>query len=141
MAQGTVHAKWVEGELFVGADRNGRTILIGNTNGREPTWGGSKPSDLLMLGLISCSGFDVVDILAKQHQQLTGFEISATGDQNDEPPYAFTQISVEYVLRGKNLNAALIQRAVDLSENKYCSVMATVRPGCAISTHFRIEEA
>jgi putative redox protein len=141
MAQGTVHAKWVEGELFVGADRNGRAILIGNAMGREPAWSGSKPSDLLLLGLIGCSGYDMVDILAKQHQQLTGLEISAAGDQSDEPPFAFSLIHVEYVLRGKELNDALVRRAVDLSENKYCSVMATVRPGCAITTHYRIEEA
>jgi putative redox protein len=139
MAQGTVHAKWIEGELFVGADRNGRSILIGNSNARQPAWGGIKPSDLLLLGLIGCSGYDIVDILAKQHQQLAVLEISATGHQSDDPPYAFTQITVEYFLRGKDLNEALVQRAVDLSENKYCSVMATVRPGCAITTRFRIE--
>ena len=139
MARGTVHAKWIEGELFVGADRNGRSILIGNSNGRQPAWSGSKPSDLLLLGLIGCTGYDMVDILAKQHQQLAGLEISATADQSDDPPYAFALIDVEYVLRGKDLNEALVRRAVDLSESKYCSVMATVRPGCAITTHFRIE--
>ena len=126
--------------MFVGADRNGRPILIGNSKTREPAWSGVKPSDLVMLGMITCSGYDVVDILGKQHQQLTSFDISATGDQRDEPPYAFTMIHIEYVVRGKNLNEALVQRAVNLSENKYCSVIATVRPGCAITTHYRIEE-
>ena len=141
MAQGTVHAKWVEGDLFVGADRNGRPLLIGHDNQREPAWNAVKPSDLLMLGMITCSGLDVVDILAKQHQHLSDFEILATGDQSDEPPYAFSKIQIEYVLRGDHLNPALVQRAVDLSENKYCSVMATVRPGCEVTTHYRIEES
>jgi putative redox protein len=139
MAQGTVRAKWVEGRLFAGADRNGRPILIGNSKSREPTWNGVKPLDLLMLGMITSSGVDVVEILERQSQDLTGFEMSATGDQNDEPPYAFTRIRIEYVLRGHNLNEAIVKRAVEFSENKYCSIMATVRPSCEITTHFRIE--
>ena len=141
MAQGSVHAKWIEGDLFVGADRNGRPLLIGHDNQREPAWNAVKPSDLLMLGMITCSGLDVVDILAKQHQQLSDFQISATGDQSDEPPYAFSRIQIEYIFRGDHLNPALVQRAVELSENKYCSVMATVRPSCEITTHYRIEES
>ena len=115
--------------------------MIGHDNQREPAWNAVKPSDLLMLGMITCSGLDVVDILAKQHQQLSDFQISATGDQSDEPPYAFSRIQIEYIFRGDHLNPALVQRAVELSENKYCSVMATVRPSCEITTHYRIEES
>jgi len=141
MAQGKVYAKWVEGDMFIGADRYGNPIPIGAATGRDPKWTGVKPSDLLMIGMICCSGYDVVTILQKQRQQLTGFEVSAIGDQDDDPPYVFTKIEIEYIFRGRNLNEAFIQRAIDLSENQYCSVMATIRPNVQITTHYRIEEA
>lgn len=141
MAQGTVTAKWVEGGMFVGVDSRGHPMVVGVSDDHGSKWLGAKASDLLLLGVATCSGVDVADILRKQRQPLTTLEVQVTGNQEDDPPWKFTKIQIEYLIRGKNLNEALVQRAVELSEEKYCSVLATLRPSVEITTHYRIEEA
>lgn len=140
MAQGTVTAKWVEGGMFVGVDSRGYPIVVGISNDHGSKWMGAKASDLLLLGVATCSGVDVADILRKQRQPLTTLEVQVTGNQDDEPPWKFTKIHIEYLVRGKNLNEALVKRAIELSEEKYCSVIASVRPHVDITTQYRIEE-
>ena len=141
MAQGTVTAKWVEGGMFVGVDSRGFPMVVGVSDDHGSKWLGAKASDLLLLGIATCSGVDVADILRKQRQLLTTLEVKVTGNQDDDPPWKFTKIQIEYLIRGKNLNAALVKQAVALSEEKYCSVLATLRPSVEITTHYRIEEA
>ncbi len=141
MSSGTVEIRWVEGEFFVGQDRYGNTLTIGSTPGREPEWKGIKPADLLMLGLVGCSGYDVVTILQKQRQKITGIAIRATGEQLDVEPYTFTKIHVEYVVRGSNINRDFVARAIELSEQKYCSVYNTLKNAIKLSNNFVIEEA
>lgn len=141
MAQGTVIAKWVEGGMFVGVDSRGYPLVVGVSNDHGSKWLGAKASDLLLLGVATCSGVDVADILRKQRQPIASLEISVTGDQADDPPWKFTKLHIEYVVRGKNLNEDLVKRAIELSEEKYCSVIATVRPSVEISTCYRIEDA
>ncbi len=141
MATATVSARWIEGGLFAGVDSRGTPLVIGKSDQHEPAWLGVKASDLLLLGVATCSGHDVAEILQKQRQALSGIEISVTGLQNDDAPWAFTHITIEYVVRGKSINAEFVRRAIDLSENKYCSVIATIRPGAQIITRHRIEEA
>ncbi len=141
MVQAIVHVKWIEGGLFTGIDSRGTPLTIGKSAGHEPAWLGVKASDLLLLGVAGCSGHDVAEILHKQRQAITSLEINVTGEQDADPPWKFNTIAIEYVIRGRQLNETLIQRAIDLSENKYCSVLATVRPGAQIKTQYRIEEA
>jgi len=140
MSQGTVQIRWVDSEFFVGQDRYGNSITIGSAPNHDPEWKGVKPSDLLLLSLIGCSGYDVVTILQKQRQPISGITISATGEQLDTEPFTFTKIHIDYLIRGKNLSEAFVKRAIELSEEKYCSVMATLRPSVEISSHYRIEE-
>jgi putative redox protein len=122
-------------------DRYGNTLTIGSTPGRDPEWKGIKPADLLMLGLIGCSGYDLVTILQKQRQKITGVAIRATGDQLDDEPFSFIKIHVEYLLRGSNLNRDFVARAIELSEQKYCSVYNTLKNTVQLSSTFKIEEA
>ena len=136
----TVKAKWINGELFVGVDSYGHPIVTGSWPEQDPEWAAVKPSDLLLLGIIACSGYDVVTILQKQREELTDLEISCTGEQMDEPPYAFTKIHIDYRLIGRGLDESKIQRAIQLSEEKYCSVVATVRGVAEITSSYTIEE-
>lgn len=140
MSSGNVLLKWVEGELFVGQDRYGTALTIGSTPGRDPEFRGLKPSDLLLLGLIGCSGYDVATILQKQRQSMTSFEISAVGQQEDAPPYRFTSIHVKYSLKGVSLNPKMVERAIQLSEERYCGVYATLRGNVELSSEYTIEE-
>ena len=134
----TVNMKWIDGELFVGVDSFGHTIVTGSWPAQEPEWAALKPSDLLLLGLIGCAGYDVVTILKKQREQLTGLEMSCTGEQMDEAPYAFTKIHIDYRLAGHDLSENKVRRAIQLSEEQYCSVAATVRGVAEITSSYTI---
>ncbi|MFQ5856473.1 MAG: OsmC family protein [Anaerolineae bacterium] len=136
----TVKVKWIDGELFVGVDSYGHSIVTGSWPGQDPEWTALKPSDLLLLGVIACSGYDVVTILKKQREQLTDLEISCTGEQMPDPPYAFNKIHIDYKLAGRDLDESKVRRAIKLSEEKYCSVVATVRGVAEITSSYTIEE-
>jgi putative redox protein len=99
---------------------------------------GLKPAELLLLGLGGCTGVDVVSILRKQRQKLTGLEINVSAEQDPKPPWSFRKIHVEYILHGKELSARAVERAIRLSEDKFCSVSATVSGVADVTSSFRI---
>ncbi len=101
-------------------------------------WKGVKPSDLLVMALCSCSGYDVVTILRRQRQELTDLRITADAHQASEPPYQFTDIHLHYVVTGRDLDPAKVERAIKLSEEKYCSVAATIRGVAKITNSFEV---
>ena len=134
-----VALKWTgEGsKLFIGRDSFGHVLLSGSWPSDDANWQewkAVKPSDLLLLSLASCSAHDVVMILERQRQELTKLYIDATADQSEDPPYEFQKIHLHYRLEGKALDPNKVERAIALSEEKYCSVAATVR-GVATLTH------
>ncbi len=132
-----VFVKWVESTLIVGSDSRGRPIVIGGKPGEEPEWVGVKASDLLLLAAAACSTYDVVTILAKQREPLEGLEVECSGDQNSKPPYAFTSIHLRYLVKG-DVNPEKLERAIRLSEEKYCSVISTLRPTVGITSEYEI---
>ena len=134
---GTVSVKWVESQLMTGADSFGHPLTIGSWPEREPQWGGLKASDLLMLAAASCSAYDVVMILTKQKEPLEGFEVTCTGEQQSEPPYVFTTMHLNYIFKGK-LNPKKVERAIKLSEEKYCSVTNTLKASVKITNSYEI---
>lgn len=134
-----VAVKWLEegSRLFACRDSFGNMILAGSWPREDPAWQewkAAKPSDLLMMSLASCAAYDVVAILERQRQHLTGLHIEVRGDQEAEPPYAFTDIHLHFALEGSNLDPVKVERAITLSVDKYCSVAATIR-GVANITH------
>ncbi|MCS6910731.1 MAG: OsmC family protein [Anaerolineales bacterium] len=100
-----------------------------------------RPAELLMVGLAGCTGMDVIDILRKKRQNVTGFEVRVKGEQAADHPRKFVAIEVNYIVSGHNIDREAVRRAVELSETKYCSVMATLRPVANITTHFEVREA
>jgi len=95
----------------------------------------------ILMGLGGCMAMDVISILAKKRQEVTSFEIQLHADRATEHPKVFTDITIECVVKGKGLDPAAVERAVELSENKYCPAMAMLRKAANISTSFRVEEA
>ena len=134
---GTVAVKWIESRLMTGVDSFGRPLVIGNWPEKEPEWTGLKPSDLLMLAAASCSAYDVVMILTKQREPLAGLEVTCTGQQESEPPYQFTSLHLHYTVQGP-LNPQKVERAIRLSEEKYCSVINTLKPSVKITNDFEL---
>jgi putative redox protein len=133
-----VSVTWVQKRQFVGTDSAKHSIVISSKDEDNNT--GVKPSDLLLMGLGSCSAYDVVGILEKKRLKLTGLEVTVTGEQDANPPWTFRKFHLEYVVRGIDLPEKAVADAIRLSEEKYCSVAATVRGVAEITSSHRIVE-
>lgn len=131
---GTATVKWIDGKQFIGIDSTQHSVVL-STPGEGI---GIKPSDLLLLAVASCSAVDVVEILEKKRMTLTSLEISSSGEQDQDPPWTFRKIRIHYKISGKNLTEKAVAQAIQLSEEKYCSVAATVRATAEIITDFEI---
>lgn len=135
MAQ--VNVTWVQGKTFVGTDSTQHSVVISS-----PADGvGIKPSELLLLAVGSCTAYDVVNILEKRRAHLTDVRVTVTGEQETEAPWTFRKIHIHYIVGGFNLRPEDVEKAIQLSEEKYCSVSATLRATVAITTDFEILEA
>lgn len=135
---GQIRMKWVEGRLMVGTDSSNHSIVIGRT-AEENHGQGIKPAELLLMAAASCSGYDVVEILEKQRQPLRDLEILCSGNQMKEPPYSFTEMHLHYILYGE-LDTEKVERAIQLSQEKYCSVLATLKPTVAVTFDYEVRE-
>lgn len=136
---GAVAVKWVESQLMLGVDSFGHPLVMGSWPEKEPEWAALKPSDLLLLSAASCSAYDIVMILKKQRVKLIGLDVNCSGEQAPEPPYAFTNIHLHYKVTGP-IDVAKLERAIQLSEDKYCSVVNTLKPTVQISSSYEVVE-
>jgi len=135
MSNATV--RWIGGKQFIGIDSTSHSVVLST-----PDEGvGMKPSELLLVALAACTAVDVVEIIAKKRLHLDSLEIRADGEQDSDPPWTFRKIHVHYTLRGTALTETAVKQAIDLSEEKYCSVAATLRGVAEITTSFTIEAA
>jgi putative redox protein len=133
MANATV--RWIGGKQFVGIDSTHHSVVLSTADEGV----GMKPSELLLVALASCTAVDVVDILGKKRLELTSLEINTTAEQDSDPPWTFRKVHLTYKLKGKNLNEKAVEQAIALSEEKYCSVAATIRGKAEITYSFEIE--
>ena len=131
-----VSVTWLQKKQFVGVGSSKRSVVMSGQD--EENAIGVSPSEMLLLGLAGCSAYDVVGILEKKKATLTGFEIKVSAEQEADPPWPYRQVHLEYILRGKGLTDKNVSDAIHLSETKYCSVAATIRPTAEITTSFQI---
>ncbi|MEN6409720.1 MAG: OsmC family protein [Anaerolineaceae bacterium] len=131
---GTTTVRWVAGRQFVGTDSTGHSVALSTAD--EGT--GVKPSDMLLVALSACTAVSVVDILAKKRLTLTHLDITASGEQDPQPPWTFRKIHLVFHLAGPDLTGKAVQQAIQISEEKYCSVAATIRDTAEITTEYRI---
>jgi len=109
-------------------------LLDDNAGGTGP-----KPIELVAIGLAGCTAFDVITILRqKYHQRVTGYEVRVEADQAERPPQVFTALRIHHVVRGFEIDAAAIEQAIHLSEEKYCSVGAMLQKTASFHTTFEI---
>ncbi|MCE1252364.1 MAG: OsmC family protein [Anaerolineae bacterium] len=128
--------QWIGGQRFVGTDSTHHSVVLST-----PSEGvGMKPSEMLLVALASCTAVDVVDIMAKKRQPLDSLRIEVSAEQDNDPPWTFRKIHLKYFLSGKDLRETAASQAIALSEEKYCSVAATLRGVAEISTSFEIVE-
>jgi putative redox protein len=136
---GSVTLRWVEGKMMAGTDSTGHSVVLGRSPDNPDEFVGMKPSDLLLLAAASCAAHDVIEILHKQREPMRELKVICLGEQIPEPPYKFTCIHLHYVVHGA-VNAARLEKAIRLSEDKYCSVISTLRPGVPVTSDFEILE-
>lgn len=129
--------RWLDRLRFQAEDGAGHTILLDTS---EEHGGGTafRPTDLLLVALAGCTGMDVISILQKKRQPVEGFEVVVRGQRAEEHPRKFLHLEVEYVVYGERVDPAALERAIQLSVEKYCSVHANLAPGTEISHHYRI---
>lgn len=131
---------YVDGLQFVAEATSGHAIVMDGdieVGGKDT---GSRPMEMLLMGIGGCSGMDVVSILKKKKQDVKGLEINVKGDKAENYPKKFTDINLEFVVRGKNIADDAVKRAVELSMEKYCSVKATLEGSAKITYNYRIIE-
>ncbi len=134
VARATV--KWIGKGQFVGTDSTRHSVVMSTQDEDNAT--GMKPSEMLLVALGGCTGVDVVSILKKRRQDVTGLEIELTAEQDPNPPWTFRRINAHYTLRGSNLSESAVQRAIQLSEEKYCSVGVTLSGTAEITSSYTI---
>ncbi|MDP2277808.1 MAG: OsmC family protein [Nitrospirota bacterium] len=131
---------YVDGLQFVGEAASGHAIVMDGdmeVGGRNA---GARPMELLLIGLGGCSGMDVVSILKKKKQEINGVEIKVKGEKAENYPKKFTDIDIEFIVRGRNVSKDAVKRAVELSMEKYCSVKATLEDSAKITWSYKIIE-
>ena len=126
-----------DGLRFAARSGSGHTIALDDASGDT----GMRPAELVPLAVAGCTAMDVISILKKKRQDVTGFEVRAHGLRADDYPKVFTDITLEYVVRGHNIDPKAVERSIELSETKYCSVMGTLKKAANISTTYRVEGA
>jgi putative redox protein len=131
---GTTTVKWIDGRKFIGIDSTRHSVVLSSVDEGI----GVKPSDLLLIAVAACSAVDVVGILEKKRMPLSFLEISTSGEQDADPPWTFRKIHLHFRLSGKNLTEKAVAQAIELAEEKYCSVAATVRATAQITNDFEI---
>ncbi|MDG6996352.1 MAG: OsmC family protein [Nitrososphaerota archaeon] len=140
-AQFPVTVDWVRRMQFVAKDDKNHALVLDTIPENGGDNSGPTPAKLMLIAVAACTSMDVVDILAKSRQKLTGLSVSARGVQNEEYPKYYKEIHLLYNVRGKDLDPSRVERAIRLSEEKYCSVGATVSGKAKIIIQYRIEEA
>ena len=130
-------AKWVEGMAFMGEAGSGHAVIMDGA----PEYGGRnlgiRPMEMLLIGLAGCTGFDVVQILKKGREPVTGCEVEVEAERATEDPKVFTKIHLAYRISGRGLSPAKAERAVSLSKEKYCS--ASIMLGATAEMSYAIE--
>lgn len=131
---------WQNGLSFVGTADSGFEISLG----ADPSVGGDddgfRPLELLLVGLAGCTAMDVISILKKKKQEVTAFEVWVHADRAAAHPKVFTRIIIEYEVAGRNLERVAVERAVELSETKFCSAQAMLGEVATIDSKIKICE-
>lgn len=123
--------------LFVGHSPSNNTVTIDTDHRRHSA---PSPMELLLLALGACTGVDVVSILRKKRQTLTDYRIEVRGHRRSDHPRSFKRMEVHHIVTGRRISERSVAQAIELSERKYCSVAATLRPTAEIVSSYEVIE-
>ena len=129
-----IEAEWKGGGAFIGQNAAGGTVQMGKLDERP----GVSPMELLLVGLAGCTGVDIVSILEKKRQPLKAFKIKVRGNRAEDYPKIYKEIEITYLIWGEGIEPKAVERAIQLSEEKYCSVSAMLRSVADIRWTYQI---
>lgn len=135
MAELNATVQYAGNDFFIGVSPSGHALVM-ETNGERAT--ATTPVELLLVAVGGCMGSDVVDILRKKREQVTDYRIEVRGERRSDLPRGFQKIHLHHILKGRNLAESAVKQAIELSESKYCSVAATLRPASEVSVTFEV---
>jgi putative redox protein len=140
MAEGVYKAeiRYAGDDFFIGTTPSGNSITIDVKGDRKSA---PSPLELLLVSVAACTASDVQSILEKKRQDVTEYKVVVEATRVDEHPRKFIKFHIHHIVHGRSVSAAAVERAVELSDTKYCSVGATVRPTAEITTSYEIIEA
>lgn len=131
---------WRSGLAFDGTSDSGHIVPLDAFETVGGAGKGFRPLELMAVSLAGCTAMDVISILAKMKQDVTAFEVKAKVDRAEEHPKVFTNVVLEYVVTGKAIDRASVEKAVNLSETRYCAAMAMLRKAVPIETKITVIE-
>ena len=134
-----VFLRQAQGITFVAKGNSNHWVVMDGSPDFGGSLAGSTPKELLLMALAGCTSSDVVPILKKKRVPLQGYEVRVKGVEKEEHPKIFTEIHVEYIFYGDGINPADVERAIELSTTKYCSVSAILRASAKLTHSYRIE--
>jgi putative redox protein len=132
---------WNSGLNFTGKAASGFDVPMDTSVDHGGTGLGTSPMELILVGLGGCTAMDVISILQKKRQDVTAFEVVMHGDRAVEHPKVYTEITMEYIVTGHGVELEALERAVELSEGKYCSVNGMLKQSVKVTTKCTVKEA
>lgn len=135
-----IKVRWIDGLRFEATDSEGHSILVDAPKQSGGEGSGFSPVQLLLIALGGCTGIDVIHVMKKQRQRISDLEILVSGKRVQEPPRVYSNIHVEYKIKGKNIKEHAVQRAIQLSEDKYCSAGAMLKAKAKITSNYTIPQ-
>lgn len=135
----TAFVKRLQGLTFVGKTDTEHWVVMDGPKEVGGSNAGIRPKEMLLLGLAGCTSMDVVSILTKKHVQLREYEVEIRAEQAEEHPQVYSTIHLQYILRGEGIEPRDVEHAIQLSQERYCSVTAMLRTSVEITHGYRIE--
>ncbi len=131
---------WINGRAFLGESGSGHAIVMDGAPENGGRNIGVRPMEMMLLGLGGCTAFDVVHILEKAREKVTGCEIELVAERATEEPKVFTSVKLVYTLKGQHLKPASVERAIKLSSEKYCSASKMFEKTATLEHEWKIVE-
>jgi putative redox protein len=131
----TIH--YAGDDFFVGITPSGNALTLDTNHDRASA---PTPMELLLVALGSCTAVDVISILQKKREQVKDYKVEVRGQRREDHPRSYARMEVRHIIRGSNISEKSVAQAIELSEHKYCSVAATLRPTAEIVSSYEIIE-
>jgi putative redox protein len=136
-----IYLRQLAGNTFAAKATSNHWVIMDTKKEVGGSEAGSTPKELMLMALAGCTSMDVIPILKKKRTPIAAYECNVKGVEREEHPKIFTEIHIEYVFYGDGIKADDVERAIDLSKTKYCSISAQLAASAKITHSFRIEPA